>query len=128
MKYKLIKPINQNYSPVEQILTNRGILFNEIPHYINTTDNDINPPEDLGQDILKKAAILLINTIKTNSQALVIVDSDCDGFTSAATLINYLYDLFPSWVQNKLNYRVHDAKQHGLNDHIEWILKVTNDL
>jgi len=26
-----------------------------------------------------------------------------------------------------LVYRVHDAKQHGLNDHIEWILKVTND-
>ena len=53
MKYKLIKPINQNYSPVEQILTNRGIPFNEISHYINTTDNDINPPEALGEDKLK---------------------------------------------------------------------------
>lgn len=127
MKYKLIKPINQNYSPIEQILTNRGIPFNEISHYINTTDNDINSPEALGQDKLKAAAALLIKTIQSNSQALVIVDADADGFTSAAILINYLHDLFPSWVENNLTYRVHDGKQHGLNDHIEWILKVTSD-
>ena len=127
MKYKLIKPINQNYSPVEQILTNRGIPFNEISHYINTTDNDINPPEALGEDKLKAAAALLIKTIQSNNQALVIVDADADGFTSSAILINYLHDLFPAWIENNLTYRVHDGKQHGLNDHIEWILKVTSD-
>ena len=127
MKYKLIKPINQNYSPVQQILTNRGIPFNEISHYINTTDNDINPPEALGEDKLKVAAALLIKTIQSNSQALVIVDADADGFTSSAILINYLHDLFPSWVENNLTYRVHDGKQHGLNDHIDWILKVISD-
>ena len=127
MKYKLIKPINQNYSPIEQILTNRNIPLNEISHYINTTDNDINSPEMLGENKLRAAAALLIKTIQSNDQSLVIVDSDCDGFTSAAILINYLHDLFPYWVQNNLTYRVHDAKQHGLNDHIDWILKVTND-
>ena len=127
MKYQLIKPINENYSPVQQILTNRGISISGILHYINTTDNDINPPEALGEDKLKAAAALLIKTIQSNSQALVIIDSDADGFTSSAILINYLHDLFPSWVENKLNYRVHDGKQHGLNDHIEWILKVTSD-
>lgn len=127
MKYKLIKPINQNYSPIEQILTNRGIPFNKISHYINTTDNDINPPEALGEDKLKAAAALLIKTIQSDNQALVIVDADADGFTSSAILINYLHDLFPSWVENKLTYRVHDGKQHGLNDHMEWILKVTSD-
>ena len=127
MKYQLIKPINQNYSPVEQILTNRGIPFNEIQHYLHTTDSDINPPETLEQDKLKAAAVLLIKTIQSNNQALVIVDADADGFTSSAILINYLYDLFPSWVENKLTYRVHDGKQHGLNDHIEWILKVSLD-
>lgn len=127
MKYKLIKPINQNYSPIEQILTNRGIPFNDIPHYLNTTDNDINPPEALGEDKLKVAAALLIKTIQSDNQALVIVDADADGFTSSAILINYLHDLFPAWVENKLTYRVHDGKQHGLNDHIEWILKVVSD-
>ena len=127
MKYKLIKKINQNYSPIEQILTNRGIPFNEILHYLNTTDDDINPPEALGEDKLKAAAALLIKTIQSNLQALVIVDADADGFTSSSIIINYLHDLFPSWVENKLTYRVHDGKQHGLNDHIEWILKVSSD-
>ena len=127
MKYKLIKEINQNYSPVEQILTNRGIPFNEILHYLNTTDDDINPPEALGEDKLKAAAALLIKTIQSDLQALVIVDADADGFTSSSIIINYLHDLFPSWVENKLTYRVHDGKQHGLNDHIEWILKVSSD-
>ena len=88
MKYKLIKPINQNYSIIQQILTNRGIPLKEILHYIDTTDNDINPPEALGQDKLKTAAALLIETIRSNSQALVIVDADCDGFTSSAIIIN----------------------------------------
>ena len=127
MKYQLIKPINQNYSIIQQILTNRNIPLNFIPFYLNTTDNNINPPEALGQDKLKAAAALLIKTIQSNSQALVIVDADCDGFTSSAILINYLHDLFPSWVENNLTYRVHDGKQHGLNDHIEWILKVVSD-
>ena len=127
MKYQLIKPINQNYSIIEQILTNRGIPLKQIPHYLNTADSDINPPEALGEDKLKAAAALLIKTIQSDNQALVIIDADADGFTSSAILINYLHDLFPAWVENKLTYRVHDGKQHGLNDHIEWILKVISD-
>ena len=31
MKYKLIKPINLNYSVIEQILTNRNIPLKLIP-------------------------------------------------------------------------------------------------
>ena len=123
MKYKLIKKINQNYSPIEQILTNRGIPFNEILHYLNTTDDDINPPEALGEDKLKAAAALLINTIKFNEHAIVIIDSDCDGFTSSAILMNYLHDLFPAWVENNLTYWLHNGKQHGLNDHITELME-----
>jgi len=77
---------------------------------------------------LSAAAALLSETISNNNRCLVIVDSDADGFTSSAILINYLHDLFPAWVENNLDYRVHDGKQHGLNDHIDWIIKVTSDL
>ena len=55
------------------------------------------------------------------------MDSDADGFTSSAILLNYLHDLFPTWVENRVSYRVHDGKQHGLNDHIKWLLKIVND-
>ena len=124
---RLINPILQNYSITERILINRGIQPNEVLHYIHTTDNDINPPEALGQNNIRAAAALLIQTIKNNNQTLIIVDSDADGYTSSAILINYLYDLFPSWVENKLYYRLHDGKQHGIADHLEWILKVNTD-
>ena len=74
MKYQLIKPINPNYSTLEQVLTNRNNPIEEIEHYLNTTDNDINKPEILGEDCLKSAAIALIQSIAANKSALVIVD------------------------------------------------------
>ena len=121
MKYQLIKPINSNYSTIEQILTNRHIPLEEVQHYLNTTDNDINKPEMLGEDCLKSAATTLLMHVANNDPALVIVDCDCDGFTSAALLINYLHDLFPAWVENNLKWWVHEGKQHGLNDCMEYI-------
>lgn len=123
MKYQLIKPINQSYSIIEQILTNRGIPINEIEHYLNTADSDINPPQALGQEKLRAAAAALIQTINVNEHAIVVVDSDADGFTSSAILINYLHDLFPAWVENNLTYILHTGKQHGLNDHIDDLIE-----
>lgn len=102
MKYKLIKPVNSNYNTIEQILTNRGIQYEDVYHYLNTTDKDINSFLLLGEDKLKKAASLLINIINKNEKALIVVDCDCDGYTSSAILINYLYDLFPSWINNNI--------------------------
>ena len=118
MKYKLIKPIQKKYTTLQQILYNRGINIEDMDSYLNTSDDCINHFSLLGKDNLFKAATALIKTITNNESAVVIVDSDCDGFTSAATLINYLYDLFPSWVANKLTWFMHEGKQHGLSDFI----------
>lgn len=128
MRYQLIKPINQNYSVIQQILTNRNIPINKINNYLFTSDADVAPPEALGQKKLRQAAAALISTISKQGKTLVIVDSDCDGFTSSAILINYLHDFFPSWVQTKLNYIFHEGKQHGLNDHILNIQKQNYEL
>ena len=38
MKYELINLPNKNFSAVQQILYNRGIVENEILHYINLSD------------------------------------------------------------------------------------------
>ena len=128
MKYQLIKPINQNYSVIQQILTNRNIPIDKINNYLFTSDADVAPPEALGQNKLRQAAAALISTISKQGRTLVVVDSDCDGFTSSAILINYLHDFFPSWVQTKLNYIFHEGKQHGLNDHILNIQKQNYEL
>ena len=46
----------------------------------------------------------------------MVVDSDADGFTSSALLLNYLNRLFPKWTQKNITYVLHEGKQHGLND------------
>lgn len=76
----------------------------------------------LGETNLKNGLMAIINTVKEDADALVIVDCDCDGYTSAALLINYLYKLFPSWVVNHLDWYMHDSKQHGLSDCIDFVL------
>ena len=121
MNYKLINPINPKYSTVEQILTNRKIPIDQIKHYLHTTDADINEPELLGEEALKNAAALIIQTVLANKKTVVIVDCDCDGYTSGAILINYLHDLFPNYVEHNLSYFVHDSKTHGLSDAMDWI-------
>ena len=57
---------------------------------------------------------MLISHIGQNDKIFIQVDADCDGYTSAAILINYLNCLFPHFVQTHISYRVHDGKQHGL--------------
>lgn len=120
MKYKLLKPMNQKYNALEQIMVNRNIPYEEIKHYLNTTDEDINSPSALGENI-KKGAEMLCSHIMNYQKALVICDCDCDGFTAAALLLNYLHDQFPSWVENYVKWYVHDGKQHGLSDVMDYI-------
>ena len=57
---------------------------------------------------------MLIKHISQNDKVFIQVDSDCDGYTSAALLINYLNKLFPGFTQNNVSYRLHEGKQHGL--------------
>lgn len=123
MKYKLLNENTHNYNVVQTILTNRGIPLEEVYHYLNTTDNDINDMYLLGEEKLKSAATALLKTIKNNEKVLLIVDSDADGYTSSALLLNYLYDFFPSFVENNINYYLHKGKEHGLKDCIEMILQ-----
>lgn len=57
---------------------------------------------------------MLIKHIAQEDDVLIQVDSDCDGMTSAAALLNYLNCLFPAFVQNHVTYRIHTGKQHGI--------------
>lgn len=112
MEYRLRAPEFPIYTPVEQVLVNRGIPYDQINHYLNTTDNDILDPRLIPH--LDEGAKMLIRHISQNDKVLIQVDSDCDGYTSAALLMNYLYCLFPSFVNNNISYRVHMGKQHGI--------------
>ena len=57
---------------------------------------------------------MLVTHISQNDKVLIQVDSDADGYTSAALLINYLHCLFPGFVESNIQYRIHTGKQHGI--------------
>lgn len=112
MKYKYIVPKYPNLSITETILTNRGIDLNGIDHYLNTNDDDILSP--LLLDNMEAGAKMLIKHIKAKHKIFIQIDTDVDGLTSSALLINYLYRLFPTYVDNYIIYRNHTNKQHGI--------------
>ena len=114
MEYQLIEPRipHVELSAVERVLTNRGIALENIEHYLNTTDNDILNPELI--DNMMSGAKMLASHIFNDDMILLWVDSDADGYTSASSLLNYLYCLFPAYVQNKIIYKFHPGKEHGI--------------
>ena len=120
MKYKLINTPNNKYNAKQQILINRGLKETDLNHYMNLTDNDINDPEIFGKELMQAGADLVLKTAKNESDICVIVDCDCDGYTSSAVLINYLVDAFPQLTEH-IHWFMHEGKQHGLSDAMDWI-------
>ena len=112
MEYQLISPINKDYSVVEQILVNRGIRYADIPHYLNLSDRDVYSPD--GIDNIHQGVQMILNHLR-NGKIYVIVDSDADGYLSAAILLNYLHNIVPSIVENNFTYNFHPGKQHGID-------------
>ena len=116
MKIKLINQPDKDLKATEQVLINRGIKLSDAYHYLNTTDEDINSPLAFGKEKMSAAARLLMQAVAAEKRILVVVDCDCDGYTSSAILINYLHDVFPSYTENYVDWFLHSGKQHGLSD------------
>lgn len=92
-----------------KVLANRGIQ--DIPNYINTTDDIINAPMAL--DNIEIAVEHVYEAIKNNKKMIAVVDCDCDGYTSSALFINFFNKLYPDY---KIDFVMHEGKQHGLKD------------
>lgn len=121
MRIQLLSKPDKELRPLVQVLLNRGMDPQDIPKYLKSTiENDVlDPVAGFGYDLLKRGARMLMTHVAANDDAFIVVDSDVDGFTSAAILINYLHDCFPAWVETHLEWGFHEGKQHGLGDFID---------
>lgn len=120
MKVKLINPdIRENYA--EELLKCKGIT--NINRYINPDIMCLNNPTNF--ENIEAGAELLKMAIGTKWNILLIVDSDNDGFTSSAIMYQYIKKIAPDI---NIQYRLHEGKQHGLEDHIDWILEHSEDI
>ena len=109
MEYKLIAERQPNTTLLEQVLLNRGFTNRtDILHYLQVDENDVLDPMLLMN--MREGVKMLMKHISANDEAYIIVDADCDGYTSSAILLNYLNRLFPAWVQGHVAYFMHDGK------------------
>ena len=113
-----IKLVNDNFTKdyAENYLKSKGI--EDVPTYLNPPSISLQSPKAL--DNIQKGAEIFIDTIEAEGRILLIVDSDNDGFTSSAIIYNYIKAMDDNI---EIDYLLHENKQHGLEDHIEWILE-----
>ncbi len=126
MRFEVLTKGNQILPVLNQILENRGI--EDVYHYTHLTKEDVCDYKSLGGNNLYNAATALQKAVSANEDNVIIVDSDADGFTSAALLYNYFYRIYPEWTINHLSWRMHEGKQHGLNDHLDKLLEEKNSI
>lgn len=108
MKIKLVNDnITSDYT--KNLLRSRGV--DNVDDFLSPTEENLQSWEDL--DNIKLGVDLVKNTINDKKPYAILIDPDNDGFTSFAILYQYLKRLNP---EKEIEYFVHSAKQHGLED------------
>lgn len=109
MKQNSIKKGSTNY--ISDYLQTLGIDAEDVVSFIDMprpTDED--DPFTL-ENIQNAINIAIEFCSRPDAKVFVQVDSDCDGYTSAAIIISYLRRRFPAL---EINYRLHKGKEHGI--------------
>lgn len=116
MKYRLRNQYSKNPQlALKEILIDRGVT--DIENFIYPSKKCELNPYDLNN--IEDAADKLLQHLRAKSSICFIVDCDCDGFTSSSILWLYIKNLFPD---ADLTFTIHDHKQHGLEDKIDWLI------
>lgn len=121
MKTKLVnKDIRSNYT--NELLMERGLSEEELNYFLNVPDASA-LQEALNLDNLGQALEMFCSMVKTDGSICVVVDSDVDGFTSAAIFIQYLRKFSKDVEVIPI---LHEGKGHGLSDTIDTIFDYIN--
>lgn len=115
MKYKLYKE-DKYPTALEQILYNRGIDPRDQEKWLNAGWEQINDWNKFGTAKMAQAVNAVKGAVEQDKNIVVIVDPDCDGFTSAAIFINYMYKTYPAYTKEHITWLHHKGKEHGLAD------------
>ena len=111
---------NKGIDIVDTVLTNRGLTLEEAKSIISSNFED-NRLSACDLKNIDKAAEMFDNAIKRNVKIGILIDSDCDGYCSAAMMYHYL--TYKIGYKNVI-YKFHDKhKGHGLQSYvINWAI------
>ena len=113
MQYRLYNNSDNNTSDViAEVLKNRGV--EDYEKYLQLDESVVIPYENL--DNINEAVELFIQHFNQKNKIEILVDSDPDGFCSAAMMYSYIKKLDAEY---PVNYILHTrAKSHGLDDDV----------
>lgn len=113
MKYirKTSKDITSNF--LSELLADRNMDFGSNPtlFFHPSWENELSP---LGLDNMEEGSLLLEKHILNGSKIFICVDSDVDGFTSAAVFYCFLMNNYGVRYNISIDYHVPEGKEHGL--------------
>lgn len=109
MEIKLRKG-GEGLDPISRILYLRDTDW----HFLEPNKNDQCDYNSL--ENIEAAAKRLLKALVYKEQVYIQVDSDCDGYTSAALLLNYMHDIAPTTVERNWHYGLHKGKLHGIDE------------
>jgi single-stranded-DNA-specific exonuclease len=114
-----INLVNANFESdyAKMLLISRGV--EDVDAFLNPTREHLQPPTNL-KGMAAGAGLYLRVVNAENSKVLIVVDSDNDGYTSAAIMYQYTKRLNPNC---QVDYWLHEGKQHGLQDHIDKLME-----
>lgn len=107
MKYKLKG--QQKVDIIEQVCETRGVRVDELQQFLNPQPWVVTSPGIY--DNISEAAEIIIRCVREELKIGILVDSDVDGYCSAAMVINYLNDVMG---YANIKMYIHKDKAHGL--------------
>lgn len=122
--------MDESLTPLEQILSNRGIQVDGQEHWLNANMRDINDWRLL--DNMELAVNKVHYAIENLLPTVVIQDCDLDGTSATSIFLNYVNKVCESRIDAEMNGRkhyiddcvtvlIHEGKQHGLADMMDKI-------
>jgi single-stranded-DNA-specific exonuclease len=112
MKYKRMNFYNEHpelpqHDIIKCILEARGV--EDVHRLINVSEKDVLDPMLMLN--MSKGVDLLLKHIKSNSRINILDDDDCDGYTSASVIYNYIKKKFN---YTNITFTTNQNKQHGI--------------
>ena len=113
MKYKIRNKRDLNLPLMELIFKNRKVDYSSREEFFNPSANVIQDP--FVYDRMMDGINSFVDALRNKERFGVLVDCDCDGYCSAAIVINYMKDNFGYYI-------VHDdsiKKDESINEFID---------
>lgn len=115
MNIKQIGDLQSSTEFLQNFLAARGIK--DLQGFLKPTEDFMIDPLLLNN--MEEGSLCYLKHVDCNDKIAIVVDSDCDGYSSAALMYNYTKAINPDI---EIKWFIHEGKQHGVEDLVSDII------